>query len=91
MGFLTGILIGGITGFLAGVILTCILLCKKNLEAYTRISNKTQDSAVNNFKAMKTVYKQAIDEYEYGTPAPSYEENEEHKVEDSDNDEYAEE
>lgn len=51
-------------GFMVGVILSCILLGKKNLEAAKKIESNITESVKQNIKTAKNVYKSAIDEYE---------------------------
>lgn len=62
-----GYLAVGFGGFMIGVILSCILLAKKNLETAQRMGNNAVnvvDSFKQNLDTAKSVYKATIDEYE---------------------------
>lgn len=61
-----GYLIAGFIGFLIGVIISCILLGKKQLEAAKNVENSVTNSVKQNFEAAKLVYQAAIAEYENG-------------------------
>ena len=61
-----GYLLAGFIGFLLGTVLTCVLLCKKNLEAYTQISKNASSSLSNNIEAAKAMYKAQVEAYENG-------------------------
>lgn len=56
MGWL-GYLLAGFIGFMFGVVITCILLAKKNLEAYQAISKKTENNLKTNIELAKGAYK----------------------------------
>lgn len=62
-------------GFFVGTILTTILLCKKNLETYTQISNGATNSLSQNWQAAKAVYNAQIN--------GEYDEDEEESDEDA--------
>lgn len=62
-----GYLAAGVVGYFIGVILTCILLAKRNLETYQKLSNKTETSLKNNIALAKGAYKAYIKEYEEGS------------------------
>ena len=49
-------LFGLIVGFLAGTVLTCILLAKKNLERYEKVSNDVEDAT----SVFKSAYKASM-------------------------------
>lgn len=61
-----GYLVAGFVGFLIGVILSCILLAKKNLEAAQKIEDNVTDSVKQNYEAAKLVYRATVAEYENG-------------------------
>lgn len=46
-----------LAGMFVGIIISVVLLCKKNLEAYTQIQQNVQA----NFDAAKAVYKEEAD------------------------------
>ena len=52
-----GYIIVGFISFFAGVTLTCFLLAPKNLEIYSKYSNKTEESLKNNIALAKGAYK----------------------------------
>lgn len=54
-------------GFIFGVVITCVLLSKKNLEAYQKMSESTTTSMKTGFEAAKAVYKAQVEAYENGT------------------------
>lgn len=81
-----GYLIAGFIGFIIGTVLTCILLCKKNLEVYTQISQKGMNSLSSNFETAKAMYKAQVEAYENG-----YDELSEAQESESDNNENEEE
>lgn len=58
--------IAGCIGFLIGVVVTCFLLSKKNLETYYKYTNKASDSLKNNVALAKGAYKAYMKEYEEG-------------------------
>ena len=62
-----GYLAAGVVGYFIGVILTCILLAKRNLETYQKLSNKTETSLKNNIALAKGAYKAYMKEYEEGS------------------------
>ncbi len=62
-----GYLAAGVVGYFIGVILTCILLAKRNLETYQKLSSKTETSLKNNIALAKGAYKAYIKEYEEGS------------------------
>lgn len=55
-----GYILTFVGGFFVGTILTTILLCKKNLETYTQISNGATNSFSQNLQAAKAVYNAQI-------------------------------
>lgn len=65
-----GYLLAGVVGFFIGVILSCVLLSKRGLEAYQKVQDGVSagaGSVKTNFEAAKAVYRATIDEYESGT------------------------
>ena len=73
-----GYLASGVVGFFIGVILSCVLLSKRGLEAYQKVQDgvSTGAGSVKNFEAAKAVYRATIDEYENGTDEDDAEEAE---------------
>ena len=49
-------IVGFALGFLLGVIATCVLLAKKNLERYNKISDHVENSFKDNYQAAKNFY-----------------------------------
>ena len=62
MSGIIGYILCAFGGFLFGVIITCILLAKKNLETYQRISTKTESSFKQNVQLAKSAYKAYVNE-----------------------------
>ena len=62
MSFIVGIVIG----FFIGVILTSIILAKKNLERYKEISNKVSTEVKGTREKIKQDYQTKLAEYEKG-------------------------
>lgn len=74
-----GYLASGVVGFFIGVILSCVLLSKRGLEAYQKVQDGVSTGAGSvktNFEAAKAVYRATIDEYENGTDEDDAEEAE---------------
>lgn len=59
-----GYILAAAGGYFVGVLLTCILLAKKNLQTYQAISEKTESSFKNNVALAKVAYKSYVEEYE---------------------------
>lgn len=76
-----GYLVAGFIGFIIGTVLTCILLCKKNLETYAQISQNASSSMTNNIEAAKAIYKSQVEAYENGEDVDTAPEDEEIKSE----------
>lgn len=70
-----GYLIAGFVGFLIGVILSCILLAKKNLETAQKIEDNVTNSVKQNYEAAKLVYQATVAEYENGGTTEESEES----------------
>lgn len=51
-----GYLLCALGGFLFGVVITCILLAKKNLERYQRISKSASENMKKNISMAKGTY-----------------------------------
>lgn len=62
MSGIIGYILCALGGFLFGVVITCILLAKKNLETYQRISTKTESSFKQNVQFAKNAYKAYVNE-----------------------------
>lgn len=60
-----GYILSAIGGYFVGVILTCILLAKKNLQTYQAISDKTENSFKSNVALAKVAYKSYVEENTY--------------------------
>lgn len=56
-------------GFLLGVVITCVLLCSKNLEAYKQIESSVSSSTKGGLGSAKAMYQAQVDAYENGTSA----------------------
>lgn len=90
-----GYILCALGGFLFGVVITCILLAKKNLETYKQISISTENSFKKNIEAAKGAYKaysKEIDKMYSDTPDDddpdeSLEENGEEVEEETDDNE----
>lgn len=82
-----GYLIAGFVGFLIGVIISSILLAKKNLEAAQKIEDSVTNSVKQNFEAAKLVYQAAVAEYENGGAEPYEEETDGVYTEEEENEE----
>lgn len=82
-----GYLIAGFVGFLIGVIISSILLAKKNLEAAQKIEGSVTNSVKQNFEAAKLVYQSAVAEYENGGAEPYEEETDGVYAEEEENEE----
>lgn len=63
-----GYVLTAIGSFLFGVIITCVLLTKKNLEMYTEISGRTENNLKNNIALAKGAYNAYIKDYEGEAP-----------------------
>lgn len=61
-----GYLICLIIGFFIGVILTCILLSKKNLEHYNNIKSEVEDRMNNAVNTYKASYNHVMENMGYG-------------------------
>jgi hypothetical protein len=63
-----GYLLAGVVGFVLGTVLTCVLLCQKNLETYKQIENKVSNgvSLKDNMAMAKSMYESAVAAYENG-------------------------
>ena len=81
-----GYVITALVSFMVGVILTCVALCKKNLETYKQIEQNVGNSASANWEAAKAVYNaqingeydsEASDESEDGEPVDDEQDAEE--------------
>lgn len=59
-----GYLAAGFVGFLLGVVLTTVLLCKQNLETYKQIESNA--NMKNSFEAAKSLYRAQVEAYENG-------------------------
>lgn len=80
---MVGYILTFIGGFLVGTIITTVLLCKKNLEAYTQISSGATNTFKQNLETAKAVYNAQINgEYDV-TEEPIDEENESETIEES--------
>lgn len=65
MGFI-GYLIAGGVGFLFGVICSCVLLAKKNLDMAQAIESKAVESVNDTIQNAKAMYNAKVAEYEQG-------------------------
>ena len=55
-----GYILAFLGGMLVGIICTTVCLCKKNLEAYTNISNTTENAFKQNLEVAKALYNAEI-------------------------------
>lgn len=71
-----GYILTFIGGLIVGIIITTVLLCKQNLEAYTQISNGATSTFKQNLETAKAVYNAQING-EYDVTEETVDENDE--------------